>query len=136
MTKTPDRRRKREEPAPQWWQKLTRSLSGGMKTREDLLRILQGARDQKLVDADALVMIEGVLGTMMSVVEQEWPLDKVLPVVVESGHSRFPVVSENSKDKVVGILLAKDLLRYTSAVPGADPMSFDLARLLRPAVLA
>src|SRR6185503_12162237 len=88
MTKTPDRRRKREEPAPQWWQKLMRSLSGGMKTREDLLRILQGAGDQKLVDADALAMIEGVLGTaerpvrdimvprgQMSVVEQEWPLD-------------------------------------------------------------
>jgi magnesium and cobalt transporter len=133
-------------PVPTWWRQLTRSLAGGPQTRDDLLAILQAARDQQLVDADALLMIEGVLESaeqqvreimvprgQMSVVEQDSALDKVLPVVVESGHSRFPVVS-NSKDKVAGILLAKDLLKYTSSVPGADPMNFELAKLLRPAV--
>jgi magnesium and cobalt transporter len=67
----------------------------------------------------------------MAVVEQEWPLDKILPVVVESGHSRFPVVTD-SRDKIAGILLAKDLLRFTTAA--ADQSEFDLERLLRPAV--
>ena len=146
MTKSPDRRRKRAEAPPQWWRKLTTSLRGGPQTREDLMAILQGARDQQLVDGDALFMIQGVLEAaerpvrdimipraQMSVVEQDWPLDKILPVVVESGHSRFPVVSD-SKDKVTGVLLAKDLLKFTSTVPGFGPSTFELASLLRPAV--
>ena len=131
---------------PTWWQKLQKSLTVGPQTREDLLTILEGARDQSLLDADALLMIEGVMGVaerqvrdimvprgQMAVVEHDWPLERILPVVIESGHSRFPVVSD-SKDKVTGILLAKDLLRFTSAVPGFDPSTFDLTRLLRPAV--
>jgi magnesium and cobalt transporter len=146
MTKPPSRRKRAEDPAPQWWTKLTRSLRGGPQTRDDLIAILHGARDQQLVDADALAMIEGVMGTaerpvrdimvpraQMSVVEADWPLDKILPVVVESGHSRFPVVSD-SRDKITGILLAKDLLKFTSTVPGFDPSTFELERLLRPAV--
>jgi len=146
MSKAPERRRKRVDTAPQWWRKLTRSLSGGPQTRDDLLAILQGARDQQLVDADALFMIQGVLEAaerpvrdimipraQMSVVAHDWPLDKILPVVVESGHSRFPVVSD-SKDKVTGILLAKDLLKFTSAVGAPDAAAFALEHLLRPAV--
>jgi magnesium and cobalt transporter len=146
MTKAPDRRRKREDAPPQWWRKLTRTLAGGPQTLEDLLVILRGARDQQLVDTDALAMMEGVLSTaekavrevmvpraQMSVVEADWKLDKVVSVVVESGHSRFPVVSD-SKDKVTGILLAKDLLKFTSMAPGLDPSSFELERLLRPPV--
>jgi len=144
MAKEPRRTRRRADTAPTWWRKLTQSLAGGPQTREDLLTILQGARDQQLVDTDALAMIEGVMGTaerqvrdimvpraQMVVVQQDWPLDQILPVVVESGHSRFPVVTL-SKDKVAGILLAKDLLRFTTAA--ADATEFDLERLLRPAV--
>jgi magnesium and cobalt transporter len=144
MTKEPRRARRRADRAPTWWRKLTQTLAGGPQTREDLLVILQGARDHQLVDADALLMIEGVLGTaerqvrdimvpraQMVVVQQDWTLDRILPVTVESGHSRFPVVT-TSKDKVAGILLAKDLLRFTTAA--ADPSEFDLERLLRPAV--
>jgi magnesium and cobalt transporter len=136
----------RKPQPPTWWRRLQQSLAVGPQTREDLLTILQAARDQNLLDADALLMIQGVMGTaeaqvrdimiprgQMTVVEHDWPLDKILPVVVESGHSRFPVVSD-SKDKVTGILLAKDLLRFTSTVPGFDPSTFDLQRLLRPAV--
>ena len=144
MAKETRRPRRRADTAPTWWRKLTQSLAGGPQTREDLLTILQGARDQQLVDTDALAMIEGVMGTaerqvrdimvpraQMVVVQQDWPLDQILPVVVESGHSRFPVVTL-SKDKVAGILLAKDLLRFTTAA--ADATEFDLERLLRPAV--
>jgi magnesium and cobalt transporter len=136
--------RKRREPAPTWWRKLQQSLAGGPKTHDDLLAILQAARDQNLLDSDALAMIEGVIGTaerqvrdimvpraQMSVVQIDWTIDKILPVVVESGHSRFPAVTD-SKDKVAGILLAKDLLRFTTAA--ADPTDFDLEKLLRPAV--
>jgi len=146
MTKTSDRRRKREDTAPQWWRKLTRTLAGGPQTLDDLLAILRGARDQQLVDTDALAMMEGVLSTaekavrevmvpraQMSVVEADWSLAKVVQVVVESGHSRFPVVSD-SKDKVTGILLAKDLLKFTSMAPGLEPDAFDLAALLRAPV--
>jgi magnesium and cobalt transporter len=146
MTKTSDRRRKRVDTPPTWWSNLTRSLRGGPQTREDLLAILQGARDQHLVDGDAVFMIEGVLSSadrpvrdimipraQMSVVEGDWQLDKVVQVVVESGHSRFPVVSD-SKDKVTGILLAKDLLKYTSTAAGAEAANFQLEALLRPAV--
>jgi magnesium and cobalt transporter len=143
MTKESGRPRRRTEAAS-WWRTLTQKLVGGPQTREDLLAILQGARDHKVVDADALRMIEGVLGTaerqvrdimvpraQMTVVQQDFTLDKILPLVVESGHSRFPVVT-TSKDKVVGILLAKDLLRFTTAA--ADPAEFDLAQMLRLAV--
>ena len=146
MTKEKGRARAARPPVPPWWKKLTQSLAGGPQTREDLLAILQAAREQQLMDADALLMIQGVMGTaesqvrdimiprgQMSVVEQDWPLEQVLRVVVESGHSRFPVVTD-SRDKVAGILLAKDLLRYTATVPGFDPGTFELARMLRPAV--
>jgi magnesium and cobalt transporter len=144
MTKETRSPRKRREPAPTWWRKLTQSLAGGPQTRDDLIAILTAAREQNLLDADALAMIEGVIGTserqvrdimvpraQMSVVQIDWSIDKILPVVVESGHSRFPVVTD-SKDKVAGILLAKDLLRFTTAA--ADPTDFDLEKLLRPAV--
>jgi len=143
MTKESGRPRRRTDAAS-WWRTLTQKLVGGPQTREDLLAILHGARDHKVVDGDALRMIEGVLGTaerqvrdimvpraQMTVVQQDFTLDKILPVVVESGHSRFPVVT-TSKDKVVGILLAKDLLRFTTAA--ADQGDFDLERLQRPAV--
>ena len=144
MTKESRSPRKRREPAPTWWRKLTQSLAGGPQTRDDLIAILAAAREQNLLDSDALAMIEGVIGTserqvrdimvpraQMSVVQIDWSIDKILPVVVESGHSRFPVVTD-SKDKVAGILLAKDLLRFTTAA--ADPTDFDLEKLLRPAV--
>jgi len=144
MSTEPRRTRRRPDTAPNWWRKLTRKLVGGPQTREHLLDILRGARDQQLVDTDALLMIEGVLGTaerqvrdimvpraQMVVVQQDWALDKILPVVVESGHSRFPVVTV-SKDKVAGILLAKDLLRFTTAA--ADPSEFELEAVLRVAV--
>jgi len=144
MTKESRSPRKRREPAPTWWRKLTQSLAGGPQTRDDLVAILTAAREQNLLDSDALAMIEGVIGTserqvrdimvpraQMSVVQIDWTIDKILPVVVESGHSRFPAVTD-SKDKVAGILLAKDLLRFTTAA--ADPTDFDLEKLLRPAV--
>lgn len=136
---------KEEASLGHWWRRVTQRLSGGPRTREDLLGLLRDAREAELLDTDAMSMFEGILQTaelhvrdvmvpraQMVIVEREWTLAEVLDVVIESGHSRFPVVGE-SKDEVVGILLAKDLLRFGAAVPGSDAQSFDMQRLLRPA---
>jgi magnesium and cobalt transporter len=68
--------------------------------------------------------------SQMVVINRDDPVDRILPVVIESGHSRFPVVGED-RDEVAGILLAKDLLRYF--VEGSAD-SFDIRECLRPAV--
>ncbi|HEY1076162.1 MAG TPA: transporter associated domain-containing protein [Fontimonas sp.] len=131
----------------QWWRRVTQRLAGGgPRTREELIEVLHEARDAELMDAEALTMFEGILDTsetqvrdvmvpraQMVVIDHDWPLDRILVDVVESGHSRFPVIGE-SKDEVVGILLAKDLLKYASGVPGFEPASFDMRKMLRTAV--
>jgi len=124
-----------------WWRRLTQRLAGGPRTREDLNELLDGAHESGLVDADAASMIRGVFETgqlqvrdimvpraQMVIVERDWPLEQLLAEVVESGHSRYPVIGD-SRDEIVGILLAKDLLRFTSS----EALDFDIARWLRPA---
>lgn len=126
-----------------WWRRVTQRLAGGPRTREDLLELLRDAREAELIDSDAMSMFEGIVQTtemhvrdvmvpraQIVIVESDWALDKIFEVVIESGHSRFPVIGD-SKDEVVGILLAKDLLKFSSNVPA--PGTFDLARLVRPA---
>lgn len=123
-----------------WWRRLTQRLAGGPRTREDLNDLLDGAHESGLVDADAASMIRGVFETgqlqvrdimvpraQMVVVERDWPLEQMLREVVDAGHSRFPVIGD-SRDEIIGILLAKDLLRFTSS----DVETFDLNRWLRP----
>ncbi|MGH8460123.1 MAG: HlyC/CorC family transporter [Stenotrophobium sp.] len=132
-----------ENPATRWWHRLAHRMGGPPRTREDLLELLQEARSAELMDADALTMFKGVLETaetqvrdimvpraQMVVVERDWALTQLLQVVVESGHSRFPVIGD-SRDEVLGVLLAKDLLKFTSTVPGFDAGTFDLGRMLR-----
>ncbi|MGQ0529228.1 MAG: HlyC/CorC family transporter [Panacagrimonas sp.] len=123
-----------------WLQRLVRRFGGGLRTREDLQALLREAGSLQLMDADALTMFQGILETaetqvrdimvpraQMTFVERTWTLSKLIDVVVESGHSRFPVIGD-SRDEIVGVLLAKDLLRF-SFVQSED---FDLARWLRP----
>jgi len=129
-----------------WWRRLTQRMARSPQSREDLLGLLQAAREDNLLDADAADMIRGVFDTsqlqvrdimvpraQMIVVEQTWPLDRLLQEVIEAGHSRFPVIGD-SRDEIVGILLAKDLLKFTATIPGFEPGTFDLRRWLRPAV--
>ena len=110
------------------------------ENREDLLQALHDAHDRDLLDADALSMIEGVLQvselrardlmiprSQMDVVDIADAPQTWIPFVISTAHSRFPVI-EGSRDQVVGILLAKDLLRYYTE---AD---FDLRASLRPAI--
>jgi magnesium and cobalt transporter len=127
-----------------WLRRLGQRLGGGVRSREQLLEMLKEASDQNLIDPDALAVFQGALDTaelqardimvpraQMVVVRADWPLGKIVQVVTESGHSRFPVISD-SKDQVAGILLAKDLLKITASLPGASAELFELARWLRP----
>src|SRR5262245_52597645 len=126
-----------------WLRRLVESLSGEPRDLAQLSDLLADAKDRGLIEADVLSMMEGVLQVstiqvrdvmvpraQMVVVQREDPPEKILPTVIESGHSRFPVVGED-RDEVVGILLAKDLLRYFAEDSAA---SFDIRECLRPAV--
>jgi magnesium and cobalt transporter len=130
--------------AAAWVRKFAQLLSGEAQDREDLILQLRDARERGLIDAEALDMLEGVLGVadihvrdimvpraQMVCVRRDDPPEKLLPVVLESGHSRFPVLDDD-KDDVVGILLAKDMLRVSAAGPGAP---FDIREYMRPAVV-
>ncbi|MEN9788920.1 MAG: hypothetical protein RLZZ473_984 [Pseudomonadota bacterium] len=127
-----------------WMRKLGRALSGEAEDREDLVQQMRQALERGLIDSDALQMMEGVLGvadlqvrdimiprSQMVTVRRDDPPEKLLPVIVESGHSRFPVVDDD-RDDIVGILLAKDVLRYVATGRLAD---FDIRECMRPAVV-
>ena len=127
-----------------WIRKLSQLLSGEAQDREDLVVQLRDARERGLIDGEALQMLEGVLGVadihvrdimvpraQMTCVRRDDPADKLLPIIVESGHSRFPVLDDD-RDDVVGILLAKDMLRMFAASSAAP---FDIRECMRPAVV-
>ena len=131
----------KEADKPTLMERLTAMLLREPDDREELLDVLRGAFDRHLIDADALSMIEGVLAvseatvrdimiprSQMDCVSVDDDVPDFIPVVVETRHSRFPVIGE-SKDDVIGILLAKELLNYY-----ANPEAFDLRETLRPAV--
>src|SRR5207247_105317 len=126
---------------PTLLERLSAFLTREPEDRDELLELLHGAFEHKLLDADALSMIEGVLQVsemtvrdimipraQMDVVSIDDAPAEFLPLVLETKHSRFPVIGEN-KDDVVGILLAKELLLYYR-----NPDSFDLRDTFRPAV--
>ena len=129
-----------EDDKPGWLDRLSALLLREPEDREQLVQLLHSAYENSLLDADALSMIEGVLQVSemqvrdimiprshMDVIDITDPPEKFIPHVIETAHSRFPVIDEN-KDDVIGILLAKDLLRYYA---GED---FDVRDMLRPAV--
>jgi len=121
-------------------ERLSSLLLRKPEDREQLLEILRTCYERNLMDADALTIIEGALAVsdtrvtdvmipraQMDVIDVDDPMNEIIPVVIEAAHSRFPVV-DGDRDKVLGILLAKDLLRiHTEA-------NFDLRDWLRPAV--
>ncbi len=126
-----------------WLRRLANSITGEPRDLDELAAILVEARERGLIDADVLQMLESVLEvseiqvrdimvprSQMVVINRDEPVEKILPVVIESGHSRFPVVGED-RDEVQGILLAKDLLRFFVE---DQPDDFDIKECLRPAV--
>ena len=125
-----------------WWDRLGHLFSGEPRNREELIEELRSAQANGLMSNDTLTMVEGAIKvTELSVddvmvpraqivmLSAEAPLREILDTVVESGHSRFPVHGED-KDEILGILLAKDLLKFVG-----DGRDFSLATVLRPAVL-
>ena len=126
-----------------WLRRVLQHLSGEPQDREEFLEEVRDAGERGLVDADSLEMLEGVLAvgemqardimvprSQMTVVERDDPAETLLPVIIESGHSRFPVIGED-RDQVVGILLAKDLLRHYAENRNGE---FDIREVVRPAV--
>ncbi|MEQ1558867.1 MAG: transporter associated domain-containing protein [Methyloglobulus sp.] len=109
-----------------WVDRISQLFSGEPQDVEDLLEILREARANRLLDTDTLTMIEGVLQVnqlrvrdimiprvQMVVVPNDAELDTIIPLVTEFNHSRYPVI-DGDRSKVVGILLAKDLLAHLS----------------------
>lgn len=140
------------QPRTGWLERLTQILTGEPRSRDELIETLESAQERGVLEQGALKMIVGVLDLhelrardimiprgQMDVLEQDAPFDAILGAVLESGHSRYPVIGEN-RDEVVGILLAKDMLH---AIPcprekedEADGLEsgFDLSVFLRPAL--
>ena len=125
-----------------WLKRITQSMSGEPRDLAEVIESLREASERGLIDGDALVMLEGVLAvadmqvrdimvprSQMVFVDRDAPPEKLVERVVESGHSRFPVIGED-RDEIVGILLAKDLLRLQAA--GDEP--FEIREYMRPAV--
>jgi len=129
-----------EPTKPGLLERLSSLLLREPEDREQLIELLHSAFERHLLDAEALSMIEGVLQVsetqvrdvmiprsqtdMLDVAESP---EKFIPFVIEKAHSRFPVFEDN-RDNVIGILLAKDLLRFYAEE------EFDVREMLRPAV--
>ena len=132
----------RSEPGHKsWLERLSLALLGEPRDRDALMAILRDAQQRELLDNDALTMMEGVMKApelqvrdvmlpraQMVVLEHDWSLERLIAAIVESGHSRFPVI-DDSKDNVIGILIVKDLLAH--AFDRRE--DFNLHTLLRPA---
>ncbi len=125
---------------PTLFERLSLLLLREPEDSEQLLQLLRSAHERNLMDADALSMIEGALAVsemqvrdimvpraQMDVVSVNEPPERLIDFVLETAHSRFPAFGD-SKDDVIGILLAKDLLRHFAG------KEFDLRDSLRPAV--
>jgi magnesium and cobalt transporter len=126
-----------------WRSRFTRTLAAGVKDRAQLVEMLAESHQRGVLDAESFAMLEGALAmsdlqvrdimiprTQMVCLRREDPIAHILPAVVESRHSRFPVL-DGEHDDVAGILLAKDLLRLFAE---ATPARFDMREYLRPAV--
>ncbi|MEI7456912.1 MAG: transporter associated domain-containing protein [Nitrosomonadales bacterium] len=129
-----------ESHKPTLLERLSALLLREPEDREQLVQLLHGAYENNLLDADALSMMEGVLQVserqvreimipraQMDVIDISQPPEAFIPFVIETAHSRFPVI-EGDKDHIIGILLAKDLLRYYAGE------EFDVRDMLRPVV--
>lgn len=124
----------KEDDNSSWFARLKQFLQGEPQNQDELVSLLRDAQIRALISAETLAMIEGAIGfskmrvrdvmlpkNQMICIKQEDDFQEILNIVTRTGHSRFPVLSETS-DEIVGILHAKDLLRYQ----GANPEEFDL----------
>jgi magnesium and cobalt transporter len=124
--------------------KILQAFTGEPQNKEELVELLNDAQSRELIKPETKQMIEGVLGvsdmrvreimiprSQMITIDINQSLDDYLPIILESKHSRFPVVNEDL-DHVEGILLAKDLLAYGFK---QNPEPFNLKDIIRPAII-
>ncbi len=143
MTEDQSRKDSDAENQKSWLSKLANLFTDEPQNRDDLLQILQEAFNNDLLDIDALNMMKGALKVselqvrqvmvpraQMVVIPLTSDIEDVLPIIVNSGHSRFPVVGED-KDELEGILLAKDVLKSFVKTE----KDFNLKDFIRPAVV-
>lgn len=132
-----------EEKKRSWFERLSSLLIREPQDREQLMEVLRDAEEREILSAEMLSMIESVVQvsemhvrevmvpkSQMVVIQSDSTLETIVPYVVESGHSRFPVVDEATND-VIGILLAKDLLKYGFNKSHSE---FNIKDILRNAV--
>lgn len=125
-----------------WFERLSHALLREPKDREQLIELLRDATERHLIENEALKMIEGVLQVsemkvrdimiprhQMVAIEGNAKPKKVLPIIIESAHSRFPVIGE-TRDGIIGILLAKDLLQFN--LKEEEP-NWKISDVVRPA---
>jgi magnesium and cobalt transporter len=130
-------------PALGWIERLLALVQREPATREQLFDVLTEAKERELLDQDALDTIQRVIqvselrvrdvmvaGSQAVMIDRNQTPEELLPIVIESGHSRFPV-TDGERDKVIGILHAKDLLRHFHE---AGDERFQWRDMLRPAV--
>jgi magnesium and cobalt transporter len=130
-----------EHPKRTLLERLSALLMRQPEDRGELLNLLHAAYEKNLLDADALSMIEGVMQVsemqvrdimvpraQIDVIDIDDTPDRFIPHVIATAHSRFPVI-DRDRDDVIGILLAKDLLRYY-----AGEEEFNVREMLRPAI--
>jgi len=126
-----------------WLERIAKVFSSEPRNREELKELINESFEKGILDSEAVAMIEGALAVSemqvrdvmvprshMVVIPLDIPLDEFLPLILESGHSRFPVIGED-RDEVEGILLAKDLLRHYAE--GNGPLN--IKALVRPAIV-
>jgi magnesium and cobalt transporter len=125
-----------------WRSRFTRTLAAGVKDRAQLVEMLAESQQRGVLDAELFAMLEGALAvadlqvrdimvprTQMVCLRRGDPIARIVAAVVESRHSRFPVLGGDG-DEVAGILLAKDLLRLFAG----GTLAFDMREYLRPAL--
>mgnify|MGYP000633928299 FL=1 len=127
-----------------FFNKILQAFTGEPKNKDELFDVLNDAEDRELIKPETKLMIEGVLEvsdmrvrdimiprSQMVTLDINIPLKDAIPLIVESGHSRFPVVNEDI-DHIEGILLAKDLLAYAFNKE-EQPCTFN--EVIRPAII-
>lgn len=125
-------------------QKFLHALKRHPKTREELLKAIRSAEQQHILNSEAEGMLEGVLQvsemqirdimiprSQMAVINEDQTIESIISTVNEAQHSRYPVLG-NNHDEITGILLAKELLRFTTPETQAK---FSLKSIIQPAMI-
>src|ERR1700733_11118394 len=123
MTEKPETEKNHKSRS--WLERLAALLAGQPQNRDQLMEVLRDAEERDVLSAEMLGMIERILQVsemqvrevmvpkaQMVMIKNDSKLEELLPIVIESGHSRFPVFDPSDGD-IVGILLAKDILKFS-----------------------